>query len=123
MKPGSDKLLAKAERALTAAHAALEGGAPDLAAARAFYAILNAAKVELNERGLRLRTHARIAAASAAPLGAWLSEVIRSVNAEELRSGEAQSQAADAVRTKLTSIERAMLRAGPREFTGNLGPA
>jgi hypothetical protein len=98
VKPGSDKLLAKAERALTAAHAALEGGAPDLAAARAFYAILNAAKVELNERGLRLRTHARIAAASPAPLSTWLSEAI-----DRRRSGDGEITDADADRL----IERA----------------
>ena len=35
----------------------------DVGAARAFAAMLNAAKALLNERGLRLRTHARIAAA------------------------------------------------------------
>ena len=66
MQPGTDKLLAKAERALHAAAAALDGGAPEIAAARAFAAMLGAAKALLNERGLRLRTHARIAAAFAA---------------------------------------------------------
>ncbi|MDX2167459.1 MAG: HEPN domain-containing protein [Deltaproteobacteria bacterium] len=65
MQPGTDTLLGKARRALAAADAALEGGAPDAAAGRAFYAILYAAKARLNERGLRLRTHARIATAYA----------------------------------------------------------
>jgi uncharacterized protein (UPF0332 family) len=66
VRPGSDKLLAKAERAADNAAVALEQGAGDLAAARAFAAMLNAAKALLNERGARLRTHARIAAALAA---------------------------------------------------------
>jgi HEPN domain-containing protein len=82
MQPGSDKLLAKAERAASAAEAALEQGAVDIAAGRAFAALLNAAKALLNERGLRLRTHARIAAALAAqpPLDGgpaeWLADAL-----------------------------------------------
>ncbi len=63
MQPGTDKLLAKAERAVRSAEAALAKGALDAAAGRAFYAILNAAKARLNESGLRPRTHARIAVA------------------------------------------------------------
>lgn len=66
VQPGSDKLLAKAERALAAADAALTGGAAAVAAGRAFYAMLYAAKARLNDAGLRLRTHARIASAYAA---------------------------------------------------------
>jgi uncharacterized protein (UPF0332 family) len=76
-------LLAKADRAAAAAAAALDSGAPDMAAARAFGAMLNAAKAMLCERGLRLRTHARIAAALARidaaadpPLTQWLSDAI-----------------------------------------------
>lgn len=83
MRPGTDKLLAKAERAAQAAADALDAGDPDAAAGRAFYALLYAAKVVLNERGLRLRTHVRIAAAlqcaapPAAPLLAeWLGSAI-----------------------------------------------
>ena len=66
MQPGTDKLLTKAARALATAEAALEAGASDVAAGRAFYAILNAAKARLNEHGQRWHTHARIAAAYAA---------------------------------------------------------
>ncbi|MBX3026949.1 HEPN domain-containing protein [bacterium] len=66
MRPGTDTLLAKATRALAAAEAALTAGAADIAAGRAFYAILYAAKARLNESGLRLRTHVRVAAAYAA---------------------------------------------------------
>jgi uncharacterized protein (UPF0332 family) len=66
MRPGTDKLLAKARRALAAAEAALEDGATAIAAGRAFYAILYAAKARLNDSGLSLRTHARIATAYAA---------------------------------------------------------
>ena len=82
MQPGTDKLLAKAQRALDAAEAALADGASDVAAGRAFYAVLNAAKARLNERGLSLRTHARVAAAYAAlpalaeAPGDWLGEAL-----------------------------------------------
>ena len=83
MHPGTATLLAKAERAAHAATAALENGAPEIAAGRAFYAILYAAKVVLNERGLRLRTHARIVAAlaridgaDATTLSAWLGDAV-----------------------------------------------
>jgi uncharacterized protein (UPF0332 family) len=82
MRPGSDKLLAKAERAVRAAEAAVEHGAPEIAAARALAALLNAAKALLNERGVRLRTHNRIAAALAAlpPIedapADWLAEAL-----------------------------------------------
>jgi uncharacterized protein (UPF0332 family) len=82
VQPGTEKLQAKAARALAAADAALSDGATDVAAGRAFYAMLYAAKARLNESGLRLRTHARIAAAyaalpeiDAAP-AAWLEEAL-----------------------------------------------
>lgn len=68
MRPGTDKLIAKAERAAEIAGSALEAGAPDIAAGRAFYAMLYAAKALLNERGIRYRGHARIAAAVESPL-------------------------------------------------------
>ena len=58
------------------AEEALSGGSPDAAAARAFYALLYAAKAMLNERGMRLRTHARIAAAVEPPLRDALTEAI-----------------------------------------------
>jgi uncharacterized protein (UPF0332 family) len=92
MRPGTDKLLAKAERAGQIAAAALAAGAPEVAGGRAFYAILYAAKALLNERGLRLRTHARIAAALAAmgpagePLHAWLAAAMARRRGDE--SGE-----------------------------------
>ena len=82
MQPGTDKLQAKAARALAAAAAALNDGAPDVAAGRAFYAMLYAAKARLNETGQRLRTHARIAAAYAAlpeideAPAAWLDDAL-----------------------------------------------
>jgi uncharacterized protein (UPF0332 family) len=82
MQPGTDKLLAKAARALAAADTALTTGATDVAAARAFYAMLYAAKARLNDAGLRLRTHARIARAYAAlpeieeAPAAWLDDAL-----------------------------------------------
>jgi uncharacterized protein (UPF0332 family) len=82
MRPGTDKLLAKARRTLASAEGALGDGAIDVAAGRAFYAMLYAAKVRLNEAGLRLRSHARIAAAYAAlpeldlAPAAWLDEAL-----------------------------------------------
>ena len=82
MRPGTDKLLAKATRALASAESALTQGALDVAAGRAFYAMLNAAKARLNESGLRPHTHVRIAAAyealpeiEEAP-AAWLGEAL-----------------------------------------------
>jgi uncharacterized protein (UPF0332 family) len=80
VQPGTDKLLAKAARAAATAAAALAAGTPDVAAGRAFSAMLHAAKALLNEHGLRLRTHARIAAAferfapiGDPPLAEWLA--------------------------------------------------
>ena len=85
MQPGTVKLLAKAERAAHVAAAALEGGAPDVAAGRAFYAILYAAKAALNERGIRLQAHSRIAAAVDEPLREYLIAAIA-----RRRSGETE---------------------------------
>lgn len=84
MRPGTVRLLAKAERAAQVAAAALEGGAPDVAAGRAFYAILYAAKAALNERGIRLHAHVRIAAAVDEPVREYLTAAIA-----RRRSGEA----------------------------------
>jgi hypothetical protein len=88
VQPGTDKLFAKAARATAAGAAALDAGAPDVAAGRAFAAMINAAKAVLNEHGLRLRTHAHIAAAlerlGAAPLSDWLVAAIA-----RRRSGDA----------------------------------
>jgi uncharacterized protein (UPF0332 family) len=82
MRPGTDKLLAKARLALKAAETALTDGGADVAAGRAFYAMVYAAKARLNEANLRLRTHARIVAAyealpelEQAP-AEWLSEAL-----------------------------------------------
>jgi uncharacterized protein (UPF0332 family) len=85
VQPGTVKLLAKAERASQVAAAALEGGAPNVAAGRAFYAILYAAKAALNERGIRLQAHVRIAAAVDEPVREYLSAAI-----VRRRSGEAE---------------------------------
>jgi uncharacterized protein (UPF0332 family) len=94
VRPGTDKLFAKAERAAQTAGAALQGGAPEAAAARAFYAMLYAAKTLLNERGVRLHAHVRIAAALSADdalLRTWLTAAIA-----RRRSGETEVTHADA---------------------------
>ncbi len=57
MKPGSDKILAKAVRALGRADLLLEGGAADRAAERAYHAIVYAARALLNENGTRSHSH------------------------------------------------------------------
>jgi uncharacterized protein (UPF0332 family) len=107
VRPGSDKLLAKAARAAAGAAAALEQGAGDVAAARAFAAMLNAAKALLNERGARLRTHARIAAALAAlpavdgAPAEWLAEALA-----------ARRRLADDGELDYAAIERLVERAG-----------
>lgn len=57
----------------------MEGGDPQLAAGRAFYALLYAAKALLNERGLRPHAHVRIAAALHGEHGhlrGWLDDAI-----------------------------------------------
>jgi uncharacterized protein (UPF0332 family) len=63
VKPGTDKILARAFRALSAAERALGGGAVDVAAARCYSAMIAAAKALLNEKGLRPISHAAIATA------------------------------------------------------------
>ena len=90
VQPGTDKLLAKAAREAAAGAAALAAGAPEVAAGRAFSAMLNAAKAVLNERGLRLRTHARIAAAfepftpgGDPPLAEWLAAAMARRRSED----------------------------------------
>jgi uncharacterized protein (UPF0332 family) len=60
VKPGTEKILAKASDALAAAHRNLEAGAVDLAAGRAFYTMVHAARALLNERGEPVRTHVEI---------------------------------------------------------------
>ena len=97
MQAGTRALLAKADRAAAAAAAALASGAPDMAAARALGAMLNAAKAMLCERGLRLRTHARIAAALARvdampdpPVAQWLADALA-----RRRGGEAEAPTFD----------------------------
>ncbi len=116
MQPGTDKLLAKAERSALTAAAALEAGAPEAAAGRAFYALLYAAKARLNERRIRLRSHARIAAAlarvggaDAGPLREWLSAAIerrRHADAGELTHEEA----AELVAHARAAVEAALAR-------------
>jgi uncharacterized protein (UPF0332 family) len=69
---------------------ALAGGAPDAAAARAFYALLYAAKALLNERGVRLHAHARIAAAVDPPLRDALTDAI--ARRSTRRSGHAEAE-------------------------------
>jgi len=111
MRPGTDKLLAKAERAAQGAAAALEAGDPDAAAGRAFYALLYAAKVLLNERGLRLRTHVRIAAAlqrAAPPEAPLLAEWLEAAIARRRAGEEVELTYADAA--QLVECAREVVR-------------
>ncbi len=63
MKPGTDKILARALRAAERAEAHLAAGAADRACERAYHAIVHAARALLNEVGDRSRAHAAIAVA------------------------------------------------------------
>ena len=104
MQPGTQKLLTKAERAAHVAATALEGGSPEVAAGRAFYAILYAAKAALNERGIRLRAHVRIAAAAESPMREHLSAAITRRHSGEsdvtyTDAAELVDRARDCVRT------------------------
>ena len=60
MQIGTDRFLARALRALDASESALGAGSVDVAAARAYYAMIYAAKALVNERGLRPRAHAAL---------------------------------------------------------------
>lgn len=65
----------------------------------------------------------RAASSEGVELGAWLSDLIHRVSAEEMKMAQMESRATTTVQTKMTSIERAMLRPDATEFGGNLGPA
>jgi len=60
MKPGGDKILARAEHALARADAYLAAGADERAIERAYHAIFHTARVVLHEHGDSERAHARI---------------------------------------------------------------
>ena len=110
MRPGTLKLLAKAERAASVAASALEGGAPDVAAGRAYYAILYAAKTALNERGLHVRAHVRIAAAVAPPMREHLNAAIaRRRGGEHDVTYDEAAELVDHARDCVTAV-RALLR-------------
>jgi uncharacterized protein (UPF0332 family) len=92
VQPGTAILLGKAERAARAAADEFERGASELAAGRAFYAVLYAAKALLSEHGVRLRTHDRIVDAlgrlddaDTRRLSEWLRESV-----ERRRSAETE---------------------------------
>ena len=65
----------------------------------------------------------RAASAEGVEVGAWLSEVIHRVNAEEVSITRVEGRTADTVHAKLTSIERAMLRPDAGGLAGSLGRA
>jgi uncharacterized protein (UPF0332 family) len=104
VQPGTAIFVRKAVRAAAAAH---DAGAPHATARAAFYAALYAAKALLNERGVRRRSHARIVAALVASsdahareLGDWLATMVakrRSADPIEPSAAEAAAMA-DAAR-------------------------
>lgn len=57
MKPGSDKIFARADRALARAVEHMSSGAVDRALERAYHAIVYAARAVLNEEGESARSH------------------------------------------------------------------
>ncbi len=63
MREGTEKFLTKAARAVATAERLLAEGAVDLAAGRAYYGMMYAAKALLNEKGVRHHTHAGVRAA------------------------------------------------------------
>jgi hypothetical protein len=62
MKPGTDKILARATSATERAAEHLRRGALDRAVERAYHAIVHAARALLNEAGDRSRAHAAVGA-------------------------------------------------------------
>jgi len=63
MKPETEKLLAKASRAIDAAILLVEAGNVDFAAGRAYYAMFYVAEALLAEKGRRLSKHSAVHAA------------------------------------------------------------
>ena len=63
MKPETEKLLAKASRAIDAAKLLLQAGDADFAAGRAYYAMFYVAEALLAEKGRRFRRHSAVQAA------------------------------------------------------------
>ena len=60
MKEESEKLFAKADRAVRSAEILLREGEQDFSAGRAYYAMFYAAEALLNEKDLRFRKHAGV---------------------------------------------------------------
>lgn len=60
MKPGSDKILARALRAVERAEEHSRDGDPERAAERAYYAVVHTARALLNEVGERPRSHTEV---------------------------------------------------------------
>jgi uncharacterized protein (UPF0332 family) len=83
MRPGTEKILAKAAAAVVAARRYGERGALDLAVGRSVYAMLHAARAVLNEDGVRTRVHSEVQAALRGrrllpgDLSEWLDEALR----------------------------------------------
>ena len=63
MKPETEKLLAKASRAIDAAKLLLQAGDADFAAGRAYYAMFYVAEALLAEKERRFRRHSAVQAA------------------------------------------------------------
>ena len=63
MKPETEKLLAKASRAIDAAKLLLQAGDADFAAGRAYYVMFYVAEALLAEKGRRFRRHSAVQAA------------------------------------------------------------
>jgi uncharacterized protein (UPF0332 family) len=110
VKPGTDKLLARAARASSAGERALESGAPDVAAARAYAAMIAAAKGLLNEKGLRFVSHAAISTAfekHASASGVGEEQVARLREALERRERGAREDLAITFEDAREMVERA----------------
>ncbi len=106
MKPGSDKIIARALCALDRAEEHVRCGAPDRAAERAYHAIVYAARALLNEAGDRTRSHDEVRArveALSPPAPERLRQVL--ARAIEWRDSDEALDPADA--------ERLVAMAGP----------
>lgn len=57
MKDFTEKLLAKASRAIQSSRTLLDSGDPESAVSRAYYAMFYVAEALLGEKGLRFRKH------------------------------------------------------------------
>ncbi len=123
MKPGSDKILIRAERALQRAQSHLAGGGYERALERAYHCIVHVARVVLNENGESARAHAAVLEKVQGLLAGDLDLVagalrrglaLRDADEGAISDEDAESLVAQAA-AALDSVRRVLIQGHPRE--------